>query len=91
MRVAHGWVAGPDPALLYCRYRAAAGFIVFQEQEGEICLDHLYVLPEHQGSKGVGALVLRWVLERAASLGLAVRVTALRNSKANRFVTVLSC
>lgn len=53
-------------------------------------LDHLYLLPEHQG-KRVGALVLRWVLERAASLRLAARVTALRNSKANRFVTVLSC
>ncbi|WP_430622105.1 hypothetical protein [Chromobacterium rhizoryzae] len=53
-------------------------------------LDHLYLLSEHQG-KRVGALVLRWVLERSASLGLAVRVTALRNSKANRFVTVLSC
>ncbi|MGR2682085.1 GNAT family N-acetyltransferase [Chromobacterium haemolyticum] len=66
------------------------GFIVFQEQEGEIRLDHLYVLPEHQG-KRVGALVLRWVLERVASLGLVARVTALRNSKANRFVTVLSC
>nr|WP_279625738.1 GNAT family N-acetyltransferase [Chromobacterium haemolyticum] len=88
--MAHGWVAGPDPALLYCRYRAAAGFIVFQEQEGEMRLDHLYVQPEHQGKK-VGALVLRWVLERAASLRLAARVTALRNSKANRFITVLSC
>ncbi len=53
-------------------------------------LDHLYVQPEHQGKK-VGALVLRWVLERAASLRLAARVTALRNSKANRFITVLSC
>ncbi|WP_114152088.1 GNAT family N-acetyltransferase [Chromobacterium haemolyticum] len=66
------------------------GFIVFQEQEGKMRLDHLYVLPEHQG-KRVGALVLRWVLELVASLGLAARVTALRNSKANRFVTVLSC
>ena len=46
-------------------------------------LVHLYVLPEHQG-KGIGALVLRWVLERAASLRLAVRVTALRD-RANRF------
>ncbi|WP_227104637.1 GNAT family N-acetyltransferase [Chromobacterium rhizoryzae] len=60
------------------------GFVVFQEREGEMHLDHLYVLPEHQG-KGVGALVLRWVLERAASLRLAVRVTALRDSEANCF------
>ncbi|OQS40708.1 hypothetical protein B0T45_09960 [Chromobacterium haemolyticum] len=74
----------PEDTFFIVNAEQKLGFIVFQEREGEMHLDHLYVLPEHQG-KGVGALVMRWVLERAALLRLAVRVAALRGSEANRF------
>lgn len=47
-------------------------------------LEHLYLLPGHQG-QGVGAWVLGQVMDRARAAGLALKVSALRLSDANRF------
>jgi len=47
-------------------------------------LDHLYVAPQAQG-QGVGSWVMGQLLAEADRLGLPVRVTALKQSDANRF------
>ena len=60
------------------------GFVVLRPQGDEWLLDHLYVLPVHQG-RGVGAAVLRDVLAHADAHGQALCVGALRESPANRF------
>ena len=60
------------------------GFVVLRPQGEERLLDHLYVLPSHQG-RGIGAAVLRDVFASADAHGQAVRVGALRESDANRF------
>ncbi len=49
-----------------------------------LVLDHLYIAPQAQG-QGVGSWVMAQVLAEADRLGLAVRVTALKLSDANRF------
>ena len=63
---------------------ARVGFVVARPQDDEWLLDHLYVLPSHQG-QGIGAAVLRDVLASADARGRALRVGALRESDANRF------
>ncbi|CAM2155591.1 GNAT family acetyltransferase [Pararobbsia alpina] len=75
-----------EPA--YCKFIVAdgqcAGFIVFKPAEDHFALEHLYILPEHQG-KGIGAAVLSSVFDEADSQSLPVRVGALRDSDSNRF------
>lgn len=61
-----------------------AGFFVVRPQEDQWLLDHLYIVPEHQG-KGIGAAVLRRILADADSQRVPVRVGALRGSESNRF------
>ncbi len=60
------------------------GFVVLRPYQGELLLDHLYIRPGHQG-RGLGAMVLRQVFERADAADLPVRVGALRESDSNRF------
>ncbi|MEC5398264.1 GNAT family N-acetyltransferase [Uliginosibacterium sp. H1] len=60
------------------------GFVVWRPQDGGLFLNHLYVLPAHQG-RGIGAWVLRQMFAQADAEGLSVRVGALRGSDANRF------
>ncbi|ARP84326.1 hypothetical protein CAL12_02630 [Bordetella genomosp. 8] len=60
------------------------GFYTLRPEDGALKLDHLYIVPGHQGA-GIGATVLRRVFERADALGLPVRVGALRDSASNRF------
>ena len=60
------------------------GFFVAKPGDGELLLDHLYVKPAHQG-KGIGGAVLQHVFAQAASLGMPVRVGALRGSRSNAF------
>lgn len=60
------------------------GFVVLRPQGEEWLLDHLYVLPSHQG-RGIGAAVLRYVFASADAHVLPLRVGALRDSDANRF------
>ena len=61
-----------------------AGFLVVKPLEGGLVLEHLYVLPSHQG-RGIGSAVLRRVFAEADAQGLDLRVGALRESDANRF------
>ncbi|MBL8349591.1 MAG: GNAT family N-acetyltransferase [Burkholderiaceae bacterium] len=49
-----------------------------------LVLDHLYIAPQAQ-RQGIGSWVMAQVLAEADRLGLAVRVTALKLSDANRF------
>jgi GNAT superfamily N-acetyltransferase len=63
---------------------ARVGFVVTRAQGGYLLLDHLYIRPGQQG-RGIGAAVLPAVFAQADSLGLPVKVGALRGSDANRF------
>ncbi|MFP4896970.1 GNAT family N-acetyltransferase [Paraburkholderia sp. EG304] len=75
-----------DPSL--CRFIEAdgvrAGFILVRPQQDHWLLDHLYILPEHQG-KGIGAAVLLDVFKDADAHHMPIRLGALRGSDSNRF------
>ncbi len=60
------------------------GFYVVKPEASSLLLDHLYVMPSHQG-KGIGAAVLAEVFTRADQTGVSVRVGALKESDSNRF------
>jgi len=64
------------------------GFFTLKPEgtEGEMALrlDHLYLRSKASG-QGIGAWVLNQVLAQARERGLAVRLTALKESDANRF------
>ncbi|WGY72985.1 GNAT family N-acetyltransferase [Burkholderia cepacia] len=80
------FLASFDPAL--CRFieadGARAGFYVIRPNDDHWLLDHLYIVPAHQG-KGIGAAVLREIFARADAQRMIVRVGALRGSASNRF------
>jgi len=75
-----------DPSL--CRFievdGVPAGFIVVRPREDHWLLDHLYILPEHQG-KGLGAAVLLDLFKDADAHHMPIRLGALRGSDSNRF------
>jgi GNAT superfamily N-acetyltransferase len=60
------------------------GFHVVRRAPEGLVLDHLYLLPSHQG-RGIGAAVITRILSAADREGLAVQVTALKGSEANAF------
>lgn len=64
------------------------GFFTLKPEgaEGEMALrlDHLYLRSSASG-QGIGSWVLRQVLAQARERGLAVKLTALKESDANRF------
>jgi GNAT superfamily N-acetyltransferase len=61
------------------------GFVtVHPEGDDALRLEHLYVVPGHQG-QGVGAWVLRGVQAHARDTGRVLKVSALKLSDANRF------
>jgi GNAT superfamily N-acetyltransferase len=59
-------------------------FTLKSEGEAALRLDHLYLRSKASG-QGIGAWVLGQVLAQARERGLAVRLTALKESDANRF------
>ena len=79
-------MASFDPAL--CRLievdGVQSGFILIRPQENHWVLDHLYILPEHQG-KGISAAVLQEVLANADVHRIPIRLGALRGGDSNRF------
>ena len=85
-RASDRFLAGFEPALT--RHVLAdgerVGVVVVRPCDDGLLLDHLYLLPVAQG-RGIGAAVLADVLARADASRLAVRVSALRGSDANRF------
>lgn len=85
-RARERFLASFDPAL--CRFievdGVQSGFIQIRPQEDHWLLDHLYILPEHQG-KGIGAAVLQDVSASADAQRMSIRLGALRGSDSNRF------
>lgn len=61
-----------------------AGFFALKSIAQGLLLDHLYVLPAHQG-RGIGAAVLAHVFRQADASQADVRVGALVGSASNRF------
>ncbi|TAL90059.1 MAG: N-acetyltransferase [Candidimonas sp.] len=80
------FVAAFDPAL--CRFIVvgdeSVGFILIRPMIDHLLLDHLYIVPEHQG-KGIGAAVLDTVFSDADAKSLPVKLGALRDSDSNHF------
>jgi GNAT superfamily N-acetyltransferase len=60
------------------------GFVVLVPREKDWLLDHLYIHPSTQ-AQGIGSWVLDRVLQEADAQHMAVSVTALKHSDANRF------
>ncbi len=60
------------------------GFVVLVPREKDWLLDHLYIHPSAQ-AQGIGSWVLDRVLQEADAQHMAVSVTALKHSDANRF------
>jgi GNAT superfamily N-acetyltransferase len=60
------------------------GFVVMKPIDGALLLDQLHVAPSHQGD-GVGSAVLGRLFAEADAAGLPIRLSALRDSDANRF------
>lgn len=60
------------------------GFVVIRKRSDHILLDHLYILPAHQG-RGFGAQVLQSIFAEADAAKLSVRVGALKGSRSNGF------
>jgi GNAT superfamily N-acetyltransferase len=86
VRARERFLASFDPA--WCRYILVdgekAGFVLVRPEAAHLLLDHLYIVPAHQG-KGVGAAVLDAVLADADAQRLPLKVGALRESASNRF------
>ncbi|MBE1205527.1 GNAT family N-acetyltransferase [Aminobacter carboxidus] len=59
------------------------GCVAFGPHDGAILLEHFYLVPKAQGH-GIGAAVLRQLLDEADAAGLAVRLDVLRGSDAKR-------
>ncbi|WP_087723685.1 GNAT family N-acetyltransferase [Pandoraea sp. PE-S2T-3] len=80
------FLASFDPAL--CKFieidGVRVGFVLVRPEADHWRLNHLYVLPEHQG-KGIGARVLQDLFNRADAQRMPIRVEALRGSDSNRF------
>ncbi len=75
----------PDHTRLIWRREAFAGCVALgPDSLGGLRLDHFYIHPDHQGT-GLGARVLAALLAESDAQALAVRLTVLRESAANRF------
>jgi GNAT superfamily N-acetyltransferase len=62
------------------------GFVVIKNHQGELLLDHLYVIPGAQGL-GIGSEVLTQIFREADEIGRPIKVGALKESASNRFYT----
>ena len=60
------------------------GFFVVRHHSDHLYLDHLYVDPDFH-SQGIGQIVLEHIKTEARSTAQAIRLGALRGSRANRF------
>lgn len=61
-----------------------AGFVVVNQDDQEMQLDHLYITPNFQG-KNIGSVVLNSLFVKADEKNLPVKVGALKESDSNRF------
>ncbi|MDP3854767.1 GNAT family N-acetyltransferase [Phenylobacterium sp.] len=75
----------PEHTRLIWRGEAFAGCVAFgPDASGWRRLEHFYIHPDHQGA-GLGAHVLAALLAESDAQALAVKLTVLRESPANRF------
>jgi len=61
-----------------------AGFFVVKPSDRALVLEHLYIHPDYQG-RGIGAIVMKHIIEQADALGLPIKVSALKESRSNGF------
>jgi len=59
------------------------GVLTVEEHADEVFLSQIYILPAHQG-QGIGAVLIRSVLQRGTDLRLPVRLRVLRVNPARR-------
>ena len=75
----------PEHTRLIWRSEVFAGCVALgPDAPGWLRLEHFYIHPDHQGS-GLGANVLATLLAESDAQALAVKLTVLRESAANRF------
>ena len=74
----------PETSYLIMIDGHAAGFFSLDRHHDAHTLRHFYILPQYQ-RRGIGAQVLKRILADASRKGCAVKLTALRESEANRF------
>ncbi len=74
----------PDDTTLVFSGKQLLGFFELRDRGGHLYLDHFYIAPETQG-RGIGSMILQWILRDAAERDLPVRLMALNGSAANKF------
>lgn len=74
----------PETCYLIMLDGHAAGFFSLDRDHDAHTLRHLYILPQYQ-RREIGAQVLKRILADASRKGCTVKLTALRESEANRF------
>ncbi|WP_294230013.1 GNAT family N-acetyltransferase [uncultured Shimia sp.] len=74
----------PDDTTLVFSGKTLAGFFELRDRGDHLYLDHFYIAPEEQG-RGLGSMILQWILRDAADRNLPVRLMALNGSPANKF------
>lgn len=86
VRARERFLSGFDPGCTCQIFQntSLVGFWVLKPQEPFWLLDHLYVLPGHQG-QGIGAQVLACVFAQADQAGKTLRLGALKGSRSNDF------
>lgn len=60
------------------------GFIISKQENEEIVINHLYVLPEFQ-NRGIGQFVLDKIIEQGKKERRNIRLMTLKESRANNF------
>jgi GNAT superfamily N-acetyltransferase len=61
-----------------------AGFLSFETRDAEVYLGHIALLPDFQ-NQGIGAELVRHVIDHAEDAGLPVRLRVIRSNPARRF------
>lgn len=74
----------PEQTQLFYRSDALLGFCTFIEKSNHYYLSHLYVEPDSQG-RGVGADILKQLIEESNKKQKPIRVGALKESRSNDF------
>ncbi|WP_299425484.1 GNAT family N-acetyltransferase [uncultured Shimia sp.] len=74
----------PEDTTLVFSGKQLLGFFELRDCEDHLYLDHFYIAPEEQG-RGIGSMILQWILRDASERDLPVRLMALNGSPANKF------
>jgi GNAT superfamily N-acetyltransferase len=81
-RLAEGFVPAHTQHIVVGGQRV--GFLVLRRLSHSLRLNHFYIDPPH-ARRGIGSMVLRWVLAQADAALLPVELVALKGSAANLF------